>query len=196
MPAQARAVAVACVAAISLVDCVGPGLCVHGRNWPYKIGTDPDVGKVSLVPVPTTIDALVALPHVERPEELRRIEPVEVTTYELRDVTLKSFQRAPDGDVHMVLADEHGHTLIAEAAPPFCTDDSSPWKGRISAARAVVDEEIPMTMMGWTSRTISLAGPGYFDTLHGQFGVAPNGIEIHPVLAICFGRGCTLPALP
>jgi hypothetical protein len=87
--------------------------------------------------VPTTIDALVALPHVERPEELRRIEPVEVTTYELRDVTLKSFQRAPDGDVHMVLADEHGHTMIAEAAPPFCTDDSSPWKAKISEARAV-----------------------------------------------------------
>jgi hypothetical protein len=154
------------------------------------------VGKVSLVPVPTTIDALVSLPHVERPEELRRIAPVELTTYELRDVTLKSFQRAPDGDVHMVLADEHGHTLIAEAAPPFCTDDSSPWKGRISAARAIVDKEIPMTMMGWITRTVSLAGPGYFDTLHGQFGVAPNGIEIHPIFAICFGRGCALPAMP
>ena len=26
-------------------------------------------------------------------------------------------------------------------------------------------------------------GVGFFDTLHGQRGVAPNGIELHPVLA-------------
>jgi hypothetical protein len=192
---RARETVLACALALSLActGCVGPGLCVHGYNWPYKIGKDPDVAKVSLVPVPTTIDALLALPHQERTDEIRRFAPVELTTYELRDVTLKSFQRAPDGDVHMVLADEHGHTMIAEAAPPFCTDDDSPWKARITAVRKVVDDEIPMAMMGWHKRTVSLAGPAYFDTIHGQFGVAPNGIEIHPLLAFCVGQGCTLP---
>src|ERR1019366_2704804 len=29
-----------------------------------------------------------------------------------------------------------------------------------------------------------------------QMGVAPNGIELHPVLAMCFGRGCALPSPP
>jgi hypothetical protein len=38
-----------------------------------------------------------------------------------------------------------------------------------------------------------MAGVGYMDSLHGQPGVATNGMEIHPVLAICFGKGCTLP---
>jgi hypothetical protein len=31
-----------------------------------------------------------------------------------------------------------------------------------------------------------------FDSLHGQPGAAPNGVEIHPVLAVCFGKGCAL----
>jgi hypothetical protein len=193
MRPHTREISTACAAILLLTGCVGPGLCVHGRNWPYKVGSDPEVERVSLVPVATTIEALVTLPHEERPADLRRFAPVEYTTYVLHDVTLRSFQRAPDGDVHMVLADDQGHTMIAEAAPPFCTPDDSPWKPRIVAVRKVVDDEIPMAMMGSHVRTVSLAGPAYFDTLHGQFGVAPNGIEIHPVLAMCFGRGCSLP---
>jgi len=31
-----------------------------------------------------------------------------------------------------------------------------------------------------------LHGLGYFDFLHGQDGVAPNGIELHPVTDIVF----------
>lgn len=177
-----------------LSGCAEPGLCIHGKNWIYKTGIDPQVAEVSFAPVPTTIDALRALPAVERPSQ-GRIAPVEMTTYVLRDVELRLFQRALDGDVHMVLADEHGHTMIAEAAPPFCTDAKSPWRARIDAVRAVVDKEIPMAVMGGDHRIVSLAGPGYLDSRHGQTGVAPNGIEIHPVMALCFGKGCVLPPI-
>jgi hypothetical protein len=38
---------------------------------------------------------------------------------------------------------------------------------------------------------VTLFGVGFFDVIHGQRGVAPNGIELHPVLGICFGAGCT-----
>jgi hypothetical protein len=166
---------------------------VHGENWPFKIGTDAEVDAVDLRPVPTTIDALRAVTNPGRPR--RRVRPVEVTTFILRDVELREFQRAPDGDVHMVLADEHGHTMIAEAAPPFCTDAGSPWRPRITAVRRIVDREIPMAFLGWPRRTISLAGVGYLDTIHGQPGVAPNGIEVHPISSICFGAGCALPGI-
>jgi len=33
---------------------------------------------------------------------------------------------------------------------------------------------------------VKINGCGFFDFLHGQTGVAPNGIEIHPVLDIQF----------
>jgi hypothetical protein len=191
---ESRAVLAATIAAaLASQGCTGAGVCVHGENWPFKIGTDADAGEVSLEPVPTTIDALRALPNPGRPR--RRVRPVELTTYVLRDVTLREFQRAPDGDVHMVLADEHGHTMIAEAAPPFCTDAGSPWRQRIGTVRRIVDREIPMAFLGWPQRTVSLAGVGYLDTVHGQPGVAPNGIEVHPILAICFGAGCALPGI-
>ena len=34
------------------------------------------------------------------------------------------------------------------------------------------------------SALVQVVGIGFFDNLHGQTGVAPNGIELHPVLSI------------
>jgi hypothetical protein len=82
--------------------------------------------------------------------------------------------------------------MIIEAAPPFCTDTTSPWRKQITAVRKTVDEEVPNAILGWRRETVSVAGVGYFDSLHGQMGVAPNGIELHPILAMCWGRGCAL----
>jgi hypothetical protein len=33
---------------------------------------------------------------------------------------------------------------------------------------------------------VRVTGIGFFDFIHGQAGVAPNGIELHPVLGITF----------
>src|SRR5262249_5665140 len=38
---------------------------------------------------------------------------------------------------------------------------------------------------------VQVTGVGMFDFLHGQTGVAPNGIELHPVLNIVFNPGST-----
>ena len=35
---------------------------------------------------------------------------------------------------------------------------------------------------------VTVTGIAFFDPLHGQEGVAPNGIELHPVLMIDFQR--------
>jgi Putative Ig domain len=37
--------------------------------------------------------------------------------------------------------------------------------------------------------TVTVTGVGFFDFLHGQTGVAPNGIELHAVLDVQFGTG-------
>jgi hypothetical protein len=171
----------------------GCTVCLHGRNWPFKIGTDPDAHLVVMEPVPATIAELIAIPHAPRPPAMHRIVPAELRTYTLRDVTLRSFQRSPDGDVHMVLADAEGRTMIAEATPPGCTSESSPWRAQIAEVRATVEEVVGQSLIGWGHRTVSMTGVGYMDSLHGQPGVAPNGMEIHPILAMCFGRGCALP---
>jgi hypothetical protein len=68
-----------------------------------------------------------------------------------------------------------------------------PWACNISRARAVVDAQFPGLQPG-QGKTVavaaSLIGVGFWDPEHGQFGVAPNNLELHAVLAICFGVGC------
>jgi hypothetical protein len=38
--------------------------------------------------------------------------------------------------------------------------------------------------------TVSLVGVGFFDKPHRQTGHAPNAVELHPMVGICFGVGC------
>jgi hypothetical protein len=40
---------------------------------------------------------------------------------------------------------------------------------------------------------VTVTGVGFFDFLHGQTGVAPNGIELHAVLDVQFGSGGPTP---
>ena len=35
---------------------------------------------------------------------------------------------------------------------------------------------------------VIVTGVGFFDKIHGQTGVAPNGIELHPVLSISWDK--------
>jgi hypothetical protein len=37
----------------------------------------------------------------------------------------------------------------------------------------------------------TITGVAFFDDLHGQRGVAPHGIELHPVLALSSTSTCT-----
>jgi hypothetical protein len=63
--------------------------------------------------------------------------------------------------------------MIAEAPSPACTTHATAYRRRQMAnARKAV------RICGKARVT----GVAFFDFLHGQTGVAPNGIELHPVL--------------
>jgi hypothetical protein len=77
-----------------------------------------------------------------------------------------------DLDHHLVLT-SGGKTMIAETPSPICTHGATAYRRRqMTAARsaAVICSRARVT------------GVAFFDFLHGQTGVAPNGIELHPVL--------------
>jgi hypothetical protein len=154
------------------------------ERWSVKTGTDGDVARVDPTVVDTTIAALGgATPPGSAPSDAR-VAPQELTTYRLRDVTLVTTKHESDGDVHLVLQDG-AHTMVAEVPNPMCVGASSPFAAAIAKARAAVDGHTVSA-----GETISLTGVGFFDRPHGQTGDAPNSIELHPVLAICFGAGC------
>ena len=81
--------------------------------------------------------------------------------------------------------------MIVETPYPGCTS-GSPFACFIANARSEIDGKYNVTTsFQYPGATVTVRGIGFFDLLHGQTGVAPNGIELHPVLQICFGKGCT-----
>ena len=86
-----------------------------------------------------------------------------------------------DLDHHLVLRSGK-RTLIAETPSPTCTVGATALRRKqMKSARAVA---------GICAKA-RVVGVAFFDFLHGQTGVAPNGIELHPVLGfVCLkGRG-------
>lgn len=176
------------------ITCPAPGSYTKNggacgtERWNIKTGTDPQAPGLSLEPTLTTIAALDALPAAGGGNS--RESPTETTLYELRDVTLTELKIESDSDYHLVISDGT-KTMIVEIPYPTCTS-GSPWTCFVTRARSEIDALYSVTSSPQhPARVVTVRGFGFFDVLHGQTGVAPNGIELHPTLQICFGQGCT-----
>jgi hypothetical protein len=163
------------------------GPCGRER-WAVKTGTDADAGLVNpSSATPTTIANLrIVTPPGVLPAD-SRIKPTETTVFTI-NATLTEYKLETDSDIHLVISDASGLTMIAEIPAPHCVGRSSPFASLIATSRAMFDSKYsPQTDFTKVSVLVKLKGVGFFDTLHGQTGVAPNGIELHPVLDLSFG---------
>lgn len=143
----------------------------------------------------------------------RRAAPTETTVWRLTaQVTEAKLEQ--DGDYHLVLKGKTGKTMIGEIPnpdPKYVKNDV--WRADIKVARdamdkklggplkpvdflpdnmapptdvrtfPVADETAAMTKVGAQATII---GVGFFDSSHGQTGVAPTAIELHPIFSIVF----------
>jgi hypothetical protein len=187
---------------------------VHQR-WSVKTGADAGAANlVTQVPVAGTIADLVALavPAVLPPEA--RSPGTEETVWEL-NATLTGYKHESDGDYHLVIADGQGHTMIAEIPDPAALAPGSFFTEQITAARQAFDNQFGLQLAAAAhsaatpqfaaaamapalisaSESVTVRGLGFFDFAHGQDGVAPNAIELHPVISIEF-HGPAAPAPP
>ncbi len=161
------------------------------ERWSVKTGSDPDASSVNLTPQDVLISDLVALPRPGVLPHQRRIGVAERQVYRLTRVTLVKYKRENDGDFHLVLSDGT-QTMIAEIPAVDCVG-SSPFIGSIRRVRDRFESRyIPEDRFQYVRVPISIQGVGFFDFLHDQTGVAPNGFELHPVLDLCFGSYCRL----
>jgi hypothetical protein len=78
-----------------------------------------------------------------------------------------------DGDRHFVLSDGR-RTMIAESPSAACTGGATPKRRR---QMAVARRRVSLCVIA------RVTGVVFFDFFHGQTGVAPNAIELHPILA-------------
>jgi hypothetical protein len=157
------------------------------ERWSVKTGTDADVGKINLASSSSnTIATMRGWPAPNPIPSNNRVSPYETTVWVL-NATLTQYKLEDDSDYHLVLSDASGNTLIAEIPLPACVGSSSPFLSKITSARNTFNSRYTPTGSFQTANIpVQITGVGMFDFLHGQTGVAPNGIEIHPVLSIVF----------
>ncbi len=160
------------------------------ERWSVKTGTDADAGSITLQSTtPTTIATLGALAAPATLPSDNRVQPTETTVFRL-SATLTEYKLEADSDYHLVLSDGAGHSMIAEIPDPACVGASSPLLTSIQKSRAEFDAKHNATGSFQTANDpVTVTGTGFFDFLHGQTGVAPNGIELHSVLDLQFGTG-------
>jgi PKD repeat protein len=160
------------------------------ERWSVKTGTDADVGLINLSS--TSANTIVTMRSWTAPNPIppnNRVSPYETTDWVI-NATLLQYKLETDSDYHLVIQDASGNTMIAEIPDPACVNSSSPFASKIQAARAAFDAKYNATTSFQTANIpVQLTGVGMFDFLHGQTGVAPNGIELHPVLNIVFNPG-------
>jgi hypothetical protein len=156
------------------------------ERWAVKTLTDPGANQVDLTPKDTTVADLTGIPAPSQPTD--RVAPTETTTWRL-SVHMQAFKQEADSDIHLALADDAGRTMIAEFPADGC-DSGSVAQGRIKQARDAFVAACGQPTASYQSVTgdATIAGVGFFDRIHGQRGVAPNGIELHPVIA--FSGAC------
>jgi hypothetical protein len=155
------------------------------ERWDVKTLTDPAASQVNLTPIPSTVETLCALPvpgiiEFGTPRLAQEMRTYTVTARLLWD------KLEADSDFHVVIAGQSGATMIAEVPDPGCAAGS-----RVGSVLARVRQAF-VTQFGEPSAerfqrvrgapTVQLTGVLFFDVLHGQRGVAPNGAELHPVL--------------
>jgi hypothetical protein len=164
------------------------------ERWSVKTGTDADAGLINLQSTTqTTIASLDALPAPASLPNNNRIQPTETTVFQIQ-ATLTEYKLEADSDYHLVMSDGAGHTMITEIPDPACVGSTSPLRSSIQKARAEFDARYtPTGTFQAANVAVTVTGVGFFDYLHGQTGVAPNGIELHAVLDVEFGTttGCS-----
>ncbi|HMJ26675.1 MAG TPA: hypothetical protein VK475_12630, partial [Pyrinomonadaceae bacterium] len=168
------------------------GQCT-GERWPVKIGNDPDASLVNLNS--TTATTIAAMQGISKPGTLpdnARIQPTETTTWVL-NATLVKYAKSFDADYHMVFSDSAGRTMIGEIPDPGCMGPGSPFAAGIAHARAQFDAMFTATTTFQNANVpVQITGVGFFDYFEGQEGIAPNGIELHPIIDITFGPNFSL----
>jgi hypothetical protein len=155
------------------------------ERWPVKVASDSDASLVSPLILPVSIETLRGIPAPRPLPQDRRVAPVETTIYSVT-ATIIAYRLAPDSDIHMVLADELGRTIIARIPAPACAAESR-FLEEITEARQAFEARFPPTETFKQVRVpVEARGIGFFDFLQSQQGLAPNGIGLQPVTYLDF----------
>lgn len=153
-----------------------------------KTLTDHYASEASLTPVRSRVATLRTIPVPAGTGAGQPRTQPERTTYALT-VHLIGARLMSDHDLHLLVADWRGGAMmITELPDTTCPVAArSPVAAEMTAARRALLAAIgPVGAAHWKplNRRAKITGVGFFDTVHNQVGVAPNGFELHPLLSL------------
>ncbi|MEA2786709.1 MAG: hypothetical protein QOF71_2813 [Candidatus Eremiobacteraeota bacterium] len=177
----------------------GCGSSCGVERWHVKTMSDPFASQVNRNVQLVTVDTLIhaAVPSgLSQSSDNVRFSPWELQAVRVRG-TIVGWKTESDNDYHIVISDmlNPNETMIIEPPSSACSGACQSGYGSLyqSARNAFVAcLGSPPSSFTAPGKTVvaDITGVPMFDLLHGQTGVAPNGIEIHPVLSVAFVSGC------
>ena len=185
----------AVLGAIVLLTSASAAFACGTERWAVKVGTDRDARNVATSPQVATIAQLrlIAAPAHPNSRRSTRFAPTELTTFQVKGI-LRVLKKETDQDYHLVITDPVNPrvTMIVESPDPTCASGSL-FLDSITSVRTMLDRTLQLDRIfvenffrSELSMPVTVTGVAFFDTLHHQEGVAPNGIELHPILMIDF----------
>ncbi|HKW88226.1 MAG TPA: hypothetical protein VJN21_05665 [Candidatus Acidoferrales bacterium] len=171
---------------------IGCGVACGVERWPVKTLSDASAASVNFSPRPSTVVWLTAQPAPPSLPADSRIAPLEFQAFTVRAI-LVGYKEETDRDFHLVLADpsDPSVTMIAEIPSSECSGAcSSRYANSFDSARTALEARFGMPTNRFQSPPgevfVDVTGVAFFDFFHHQRGVAPNAIELHPVLNLHF----------
>ena len=168
------------------------------QRWHIKTLDDAYVTTINWTPKLVSVSTAAGWPvpaGYDQYNDTTRYAPYETQAYRIR-ATLVGWKTESDHDFHMVIADPNnpGKTMIIEPPDPACSDAcASNFGNYYSSVRQKLVNCFGQPPTSFTNFpagiTVDVTGVPLFDALHGQTGVAPNGIELHPLLSVDFISG-------
>jgi hypothetical protein len=164
------------------------------ERWDVKTLSDADTVNINFNQiVPTTIHDLISIPAPKSIKNDMPRQPEERIIYQIK-CKIITFKKEDDKDIHLVLEDpETNETMVAEIPNPVC--EGIQQTSRVKQFGEIyqwfcenIGEPTKSFKKLKDSPTVVISGPGFFDRVHGQTGVALNGREIHPVLSMEFAE--------
>jgi hypothetical protein len=155
-------------------------------RWDVKTLSDPLRTAVDFSAIPKN---LLRLRRLTAPSSLGSTTPrlpgIERHTYDVRAQVVEA-KVEDDEDIHLVIASRRypNRTMIVEFPNPNCIASGFKRDRMRAARREVLDACGSFSTSSFTTLrgNVRIKGVGFWDEIHGQTGVAPNGIELHPVL--------------
>lgn len=143
-------------------------------------------GSVPGSPIDSTVSALTKLPVDTSLSSSAPRSSTEKKVFRV-EATLLGTKGEGDSDIHLLLEDPTSSATMGAEIPAGPCLSGSADAPMIEAARAalIASYGLPPTS-GYSSLNVcvDVTGVAFFDSTHGQADVAPNAIELHPVLAI------------